>query len=230
VLENAALAMPDGGDIHVTAEEEGGFVHLYIQDSGVGLTDQLKDRIFDPYFTRWKHGGEGFGLSLVYAIVQKHGGDVEITSQPDKGTLVQIRLPVTPPKGTGKQPRKGRIKDARILMIEEDEIIGPLLSDMLSHKGCQVIRASGIKDGMKILNKRECNLVILDIDPGSTELERMIQRIRNRNQTLPVAVIRNGERSLSNKNPIEGQADLLISRPLDLNRTVHLISDLLNAQ
>ena len=95
VLMNACEAMPLGGKLTVETTLAGGGreVEIAIGDSGPGIPPEVLSRVFDPFFTT-KEKGTGLGLSVVYGIVERHGGHVDLTSEPGKGTRVAIRLPV----------------------------------------------------------------------------------------------------------------------------------------
>jgi two-component system NtrC family sensor kinase len=99
VVLNACDALPRGGRLRVTARaaDAAGQVEVLIQDDGVGIPKQHLEHIFDPFFTT-KEKGTGLGLSVVYGIVERHGGRLEVTSEPGRGTRVAIRLPVAPPE------------------------------------------------------------------------------------------------------------------------------------
>ncbi|MBF0528364.1 MAG: HAMP domain-containing protein [Deltaproteobacteria bacterium] len=96
LLFNAAQAMPDGGVIKVelgwaVPHQE---VRIDVEDAGVGIPAEYMDRIFDPFFTTKKEGeGTGLGLSVSYNIIKKHGGRIEVQSQPGQGTHFSIFLP-----------------------------------------------------------------------------------------------------------------------------------------
>jgi signal transduction histidine kinase len=91
LITNSCEAMPDGGRIDVSTHHSNGHVVLDIADSGPGIPEDLVDKVFDLYVTT-KESGSGVGLSLVYRIVQLHGGDVRIESEPGKGTRATITL------------------------------------------------------------------------------------------------------------------------------------------
>lgn len=97
LLINACQAMPNGGEITITAmpfslvEDDTSWCEIIIADTGVGIAREHRDKIFDPFFTT-KTGGTGLGLAIVYRIVEDHGGAIVVDSEPGKGTQVRIRL------------------------------------------------------------------------------------------------------------------------------------------
>jgi PAS domain S-box-containing protein len=107
VVQNGAQAMPDGGQLEVTLDEEKrSAAHgdrapslgwktgvLRIADQGAGIPEEIRSKIFDLYFTT-KSGGSGIGLAMTYRILQLHHGSVEVQSKPEGGTEFQLRIPV----------------------------------------------------------------------------------------------------------------------------------------
>lgn len=97
IVVNAIDAMPGGGDLRVTAgPREGGGHALRIEDTGTGIAEKDREKIFEPYFTT-KPSGLGLGLVLTRKIVEAHGGEIVVDSEPGKGTRIQILLPGEPP-------------------------------------------------------------------------------------------------------------------------------------
>ncbi|HEY5996007.1 MAG TPA: HAMP domain-containing sensor histidine kinase, partial [Candidatus Deferrimicrobiaceae bacterium] len=96
VVSNAIDAMPNGGELHISAgpRDEGGY-ELLIGDTGVGIAEENRDKIFEPYFTT-KTSGLGLGLDLTRKIVEAHRGEIVVDSQPGKGTRIHILLPGEP--------------------------------------------------------------------------------------------------------------------------------------
>jgi two-component system, NtrC family, sensor histidine kinase HydH len=90
---NAAQAMPDGGEICLSARLQDGGVLLEVRDQGIGVPDQDLDRILDPFFTT-KPGGTGLGLSVVHQIITQHGGTLSFRHNPDRGMTVSVLFPV----------------------------------------------------------------------------------------------------------------------------------------
>ena len=95
LITNALDSIPDGGLVKVSLFKEDGLAVLKIEDNGCGMTDEVKQHLFEPFFTRRKQGeGTGLGLSITYRIVQEHGGRIEPYSDgPNKGSTFIVRIP-----------------------------------------------------------------------------------------------------------------------------------------
>ena len=97
LLLNAMDAMPDGGRATVKTWVEGNRVRCAITDTGIGMSDEVRRRALQPFFTTKGPKSTGLGLSVAYGAVQRYGGALEIDSAPERGTTVTISLPVAPP-------------------------------------------------------------------------------------------------------------------------------------
>lgn len=93
MVKNAIAAMPDGGTLLVQTTRRGDEVVLRISDNGVGMSDDVMGKIFEPYFTT-KDFGSGIGLTLVYKVIKEHMGEISVISHEGKGTTFTITLPV----------------------------------------------------------------------------------------------------------------------------------------
>ncbi len=97
LVVNAVQAMPEGGRLVVKTHVEDGHVVCSVEDTGVGMTEEVLDRLFVPFFTTKEvNQGTGLGLPVVHGIVTSHGGAIEVASTSGKGTTFTIRLPIEP--------------------------------------------------------------------------------------------------------------------------------------
>ncbi|HUX27639.1 MAG TPA: ATP-binding protein [Terracidiphilus sp.] len=94
VIQNGAQAMPEGGRLQVVLEEDHKAAVLRIRDEGPGIPDDIREKIFDLYFTT-KSGGSGIGLAMTYRILQLHHGSVEVKSSSGSGTEFELKIPLT---------------------------------------------------------------------------------------------------------------------------------------
>ena len=95
LFKNAKEAMPKGGILTVRTGKEDRKVLIHIQDTGVGIPEEIQDKVFDAFFTtKQKVKGVGLGLSVCYGIIKDHGGEIKVESEEDKGTTFTISLPI----------------------------------------------------------------------------------------------------------------------------------------
>jgi two-component system, sensor histidine kinase FlrB len=95
---NAIQACGAGGRIEVEAEKAAGGVEIRVRDNGPGMTPEVRARVFEPFFTT-RAQGTGLGLAVVQSVVQAHRGTVDLASEPGKGSLFTLRLPLAPEAG-----------------------------------------------------------------------------------------------------------------------------------
>ena len=105
IASNAADAMPTGGTLTVTTEDAGGMVKVDFKDTGTGMPEEVKRKIFEPFVTYGKKHGTGLGMAIVKKVMDDHKGKIEIETEMGKGTTFIIRLPLHPPE-EGKKERK----------------------------------------------------------------------------------------------------------------------------
>lgn len=96
LLLNAIQAMPGGGHLSLRGKnsEDGQWIHISIQDSGMGIPDEDMDKLFNPFFST-KEGGMGLGLSIAHRVIDQHHGKIEVESLPGEGTLFTIWIPIS---------------------------------------------------------------------------------------------------------------------------------------
>jgi signal transduction histidine kinase len=93
LAENSRKAMPHGGTLSIRSYRRGDRVVFVVTDSGEGMTREVLDRIFEPFYSNSGKGGTGLGMLIVKNIVEAHEGDIEVRSEPGKGTEVTVSIP-----------------------------------------------------------------------------------------------------------------------------------------
>ena len=206
LILNALDAMSGGGTLHL-ATQAGvvpGEVHLTVRDDGGGMSDEVRVRIFDPFFTTKGVRGVGLGLSVVYGIVQRHGGRIEVTSVPGEGTTMRVALPVAAPglvaaaapattrsayghtNGTpavASPPAPSAAGPAlRVLVIDDEPGVRSLLADVLRAAGHDVVAVASGREGLAVLEDPPggFDLVLSDLgmpDMSGWDVARAVQAL-----------------------------------------------------
>ena len=168
LVVNARDAMPTGGKIRVETgnlrgndphvqlisddERRENYVFIRVSDSGCGMDEKLIARIFEPFYTTKGLDGTGLGLSVVYGILEQHGGGVRVDSEIGRGTSFSIFLPAVPARAV--EQRKKEIEEGvnargdgqHILLVEDEEGVSRFVSIALRNHGYEVTTAANVRD------------------------------------------------------------------------------------
>ncbi|MHC4268697.1 MAG: PAS domain S-box protein [Planctomycetota bacterium] len=175
LINNAMDAMPDGGRISISTKSDKNYIFLSVSDTGVGMSEDLKQKIFDPFYTTRRPHGTGLGLSVSYSIIKRHGGKIEVKSELGKGATFMLSIPVrkeatqeTIPLGPDLKPRvkkkmKTREKGLRVLVVDDKEDICTILDGFLSRQGHVVKTVNNGAEAIMLSKKEYFDLVICDL-------------------------------------------------------------------
>ncbi|ABQ34568.1 response regulator [Bradyrhizobium sp. BTAi1] len=203
---NARDAMPTGGTIVVRGENlpnwkddevAGDYVRLSVVDTGTGMTDDVRLRVFEPFFTTKDIGkGSGLGLAQVYGFAKQSRGSVCIDSEVGRGTAIALYLPRSEHAASGRQhhlvdlhrPRLRRRDEGRILLVEDDDEVAALVSEMLRQLGYEVTRAASAAAALGALaDGRAVDLVFSDVMmPGGMNGVELAREIQKRRGDVPI--------------------------------------------
>ena len=204
LLVNAWQAMPGGGDLTITTKltevneaagprfdlKPGTYVRISILDKGVGMDANTRKRIFEPFFTTKEMGrGTGLGLASAYGIVKGHGGIIDVESEPGRGSVFHVYLPLSESAVTAVKARAAEIQKGKgtILLIDDERVILNVGKEILEALGFRVLLSESGADAIEIYRNswKEIDLVILDmIMPGMgggevfDELKKINQDVR----------------------------------------------------
>ncbi len=232
IIFNALDAMPDGGRITLRTAAEGDRVLCAVSDSGVGMSEDVRQRIFDPFFTTKGERGTGLGLSVVYGIVSRHNGDIDVQSRPGQGTTFVLKFPTGGEIGRDGPARPAPRSKAtgRILVIDDEREVAEVLNDQLARDGHGVVVCSDAQTGLARFEREPFDLVITDLGmPGVSgwEVARLVKLWR---PGTPVVMVTGwGDRI----DPVDAEArgvDHVVAKPFKRDEVREVVALALGAR
>jgi CheY-like chemotaxis protein len=180
LLLNAVQAMPIGGTLTARTGMEDGHPYAHVIDTGVGMSEAVRRRCLEPFFTTRGAEGTGLGLATVYGTVTRHGGEMIVESAPGRGSTVGFRLRAAdsaPLPSTPAPVAQGRA--GRLLVVEDDPLVCEVVRSQLAMAGYEVRTAADGAEALAQLATERPDLVITDQGlphmPG-TELAAQIEQ------------------------------------------------------
>ena len=231
---NAAHAVAASGDdpqILVTTRLEGDLVVLGIEDSGPGIPDELRERVFDPYFTtKPSEVGTGLGLAIVRKIAERHEGTVQLTRGTLPGARVEVRLPrsgAPAPTVVGGPPARVAEGRARVLVIDDEPLLLRTLEAVLAEDH-DVVTALGGQAGLELLGRdRAFDLVLCDLQMPGVDAPAIHEALQTLAPELleRFAVMTGGVVTPRATQFVEHVRPRLVPKPLDLDDVRALVHE-----
>jgi two-component system, cell cycle sensor histidine kinase and response regulator CckA len=228
LILNAVQAMSAGGRIWFrTRYQEDQGVVIIVQDTGSGMSESVRKRIFEPLFTTKGNAGSGMGLAVSYGIIQEHEGSIEVASQIGTGTTFTITFP---PAGQDALPVAKAVPykaghKARVLVVDDEVMVRKVLDKLLSLNGHTVAQADSGTAALALLGKHSFDIVFTDNGMPEMNGRQLARAIRERYPSLPVVLITGDTET--------GQPDenvnVILGKPFKLERLEETIQQLLDS-
>jgi PAS domain S-box-containing protein len=213
LIFNSVDAIHQKGRITLRTFVRKGLATIQVVDSGSGMSEKVRSRCFEPFFSTKAEQGTGLGLSMVYGVVQRHHGQVEIESESNKGTTVTISLPLTKDASPPEKPAvlQSKIPSLRILVAEDDSMVREVVCAQLTEGGHHPV---GAEDGSKALEKfcEECfDLVITDRAMPVMNGDQLAAAVKKINPLMPVMLL-TGFGDMLEDDSLKN-VDLIVAKP-----------------
>ena len=220
MILNSVDAMPEGGTITLKTYRNQDSVYIEIQDTGGGMSDEVKRMAFEPFFTTKGKQGTGLGLSVAYGIISRHKGEISIDSQEGKGTTFKIRLPQQEITAEAKETPPPKVLDRkmRILVVDDDPNIQDILQDILNLEGHQVQLASSGDEALKLFRSSDFEVVITDLGmPGMSGWE-LAKEVKKSKRQIKVILITGWRAQLDTDKIKESGVDFILPKPFHIEQ------------
>ena len=244
IILNATQAMAaEGGELSIDLRAEDTEVVIKVADTGPGIPEEILEIIFDPFITTkgtiagGDVSGTGLGLSVSYGLIKEHGGDIEAENNAGGGATFTIRLPAlteAPPAGAAAAPpdRKPGINhaqaSARIMVIDDEEVILALITDILKKQGKRVTAIQDPRLALSILKRESYDIIFLDlVMPGHPGGLGLFREIKKAAPNARIVLLTGKEIDEEIKAALKERACDLISKPFPVEEIKRIVEDAL---
>ena len=244
LLVNARDAMPNGGHLLVSLgpvklpnSGRSGWLELSVQDTGVGIPEELHSRIFEPLFTtKGNEGGTGLGLATVASIVREAGGHVQVDSSVGTGTTFRVRLPTLEVEAetakivvVGAADLASDVRAPGILIVEDDAQVRASVTRSLQRYGYDVFEASGPDQALDLFERHGDNIDLLLTDFSMPRMDglELGRQLRLRSRELPMLVVTGWADSARFRESGHPSWDRLLEKPFTSEELRDKVDELL---
>jgi CheY-like chemotaxis protein len=199
-----------------------GYAKLIVSDTGQGIASAIIDRIFDPFFTTKEPGeGTGLGLSVVYGIVRNHGGAIDVTSEPGKGTTFAVHFPLieTEELQLDQGPELITGGSERILFVDDEASLVELGSIMMTSLGYHVTCRTSSIEALEAFrtNQNSFDLVITDMTMPNMRGDNLARELLKIRPDIPIIICTGFSEMISEEKAKNLGIRRLIMKPLVMN-------------
>jgi two-component system, cell cycle sensor histidine kinase and response regulator CckA len=227
LIMNAVDAMPEGGTLSLeTGFDPARGVRLSVVDTGVGMSSDVSEHIFEPLFTtKGDECGTGMGLAVSYGIIREHDGKVEVATEPGRGTRFDVYLPIATlgPVEEAIAAAFSESRLARILVVDDEPMVRSVITRMLRLRAHTVEAASSAAEALALLEDCQYDIVITDHGMPEMNGAQLLRAISTRLPSLPTILL-TGDISIDETEQI---ADAILHKPFKLDELETTIQRLL---
>jgi signal transduction histidine kinase/ActR/RegA family two-component response regulator len=230
---NALDAMPQGGRLTLRTALDGARVRCDVLDTGVGMSPELRERVFEPFFSTKTEKGSGLGLSIVYGIVTRLGGEIAVESTPGIGSVFRIWLPVAgerPAAPAERRPAAQATRGARILVVDDETEVRQALADMLELDGHVVVECPDGVAALQALDIGTFDLVLTDLGMPGLGGWDVARAVKQRHPGLPVGLITGWGDSIDAADATRRGVDFLLAKPFQMHALQEALAQALGAR
>jgi PAS domain S-box-containing protein len=229
LIFNAVDAMPNGGAIRIRSSSDAANTIVEVEDGGKGMDEETKARIFEPFFTTKGAHGLGMGMSVVYGIVERHAGTITVESEPGRGTRFIIKIPRSreEPRPAAQESAVRASERARILLVDAEEAILELVSDILRDAGHEIRTATGGPEALAEFERDAFDLLLCDLGMREMSGWEVVSAVRARDTDLGVVLLTGWGATLSADKVRAYGIDAVLAKPFEMRELLETVDEVL---
>ena len=231
LLKNALDALTDGGEISIAALAVDGMVHLRVLDDGPGIPVEIREKIFDPFYTTKGERGTGLGLCLSQQIIERHGGEISVESATGEGAAFLVELPaagaalkISP--APHEESSRADAQHLRVLVVDDDEKVREPLCRYLKKSGYDVCSAADGREGLEAVAQELPDVVITDVAMPNMDGLQLCRELRDRHADLPIVIMSGWSAGVDPGRATRAGATALLGKPFALSEVAELLQSL----
>jgi len=218
---NAVEAIPQRGTITIRTEARGSRLLLTVSDDGVGMSEEVKARCMEPFFTVKEDQNSGFGLGLVYGVVLRHEAEIDIRSALGHGTDIMISLPLersprAPEPVAAAKPEPASPGSLRILVVEDEPLVRELLGVYLKEEQHEYVTAVNGRDGLEKFREGEFDIVLTDRAMPEMNGDALAAEIKRIKPSQPIILLTGFGDLMASSGEKPTGVDLVVGKPFTL--------------
>ena len=226
LILNAVQAMPEGGSLTLsTSYRPGAGAQVRVADTGLGMSETVRKRIYEPLFTTKGEHGTGMGLAVSYGIIQEHEGTIHVASKLGEGTTFTLTFPLALETTPAPDEEAAELPSvsARILLVDDEQMVRAVLTKLLTLRGHTVWAAESGPEALVLTESRPFDLIIVDQAMPEMNGRDLAQLLRKRFPTMPIVLL-TGDTEVG--EPDE-DINVILSKPFQINEVEATIQKLI---
>ncbi len=215
---NAIEAMPGGGTITVSTTVQGPFAVLEVRDSGAGMSDEVRERCLEPFYSTKKRVGAGMGLTMVASTVYRHGGSVDIRSEAGHGTRILVTLPLWKERAAGNAPalQDARGGSLRILVVDDDAWAREAIAAALNAMGHAAEAVADGQQGLARLEAEKFDVLFVDWAMPVMTGDRLAEAVKQILPHMPIVMLTAFGHAMIAEDGISPCVDVVLLKPVTM--------------
>jgi PAS domain S-box-containing protein len=217
MIVNAVDAMPRGGRLLVSCHRKDGRLQLHFRDNGMGMPEDVRQKIFEPFFSTKGAHGTGLGLSVSYSIIERHSGSISVVSEPGSGTNFTIDLPAVAidPSCADHSTAVSEATKLKILVVDDEEPVRATLAEMLVAVNHQVELAGSAQEAVEKMRTGNFDFVFTDLAMPEVDGWETARMIRKAWPAVRIVLVTGYGPNTTPPPNEEGLVDAIIGKPFD---------------